>query len=80
MEFRADLAPFSLRVFLSLYSDGVAEGEEGFLVLIGIVQDQLDERDRGSVDLLQQALLVSLRDGGGECTCAAEIAAVVNLG
>ena len=79
VEFTADLAPLTERVTISLYSDGVAEeGGEGFLVLIGVDQDELDVRDRGSVDVLQQAVLVSLQDGG-ECTAIERHRQLVNL-
>lgn len=64
LEFTADLAPSTQRVSISLYSDGVVEEEEeGFVVLLGV--DGLDERDNGSVSVLQQALLITLKDGGG---------------
>ena len=72
VEFTADQAPLTERVTISLYSDGVAEeGGEGFLVLFGVDQDELDMRDRGSVELQQQAVLVSLQDGG-KCNYTSE--------
>ena len=64
MEFTADLVPFSETVTISLYSDGVAEGEEGFVVLIGVAKEELDDQDADFVNVVNQAFLVQLSDGG----------------
>ena len=63
MEFTADLAPFSETLTISLYSDGVAEGEEGFVVLLGVFQDDLDDGDKNAVEVEDQVVLVRLLDG-----------------
>ena len=69
MEFTADLAPFTETFTIFLYSDGIPEGEEGFLVLFGVVLEELEDDDKGFVNVLNQALLVRLLDGGESCLC-----------
>ena len=64
MEFTADLVDFSKAVSISLYSDGVPEGEEGFVVLLGVLQEELDAADMGFVVVLNQVVLVRIQDGG----------------
>lgn len=69
LQFTADLVPSTETISISLYSDGVPEEEEGFVVVFGVMQDELmDERDRGSVDVLQQVVLVTLLDGSKKFT------------
>ena len=62
--FTADRVPFSETVTISLYSDGVSEGEEGFVVVFGVSQDELDDQDSGFVNVAEGAFLVILSDGG----------------
>ena len=49
---------------ISLYSDGVPEEDEGFVVLFGVSEEELDSQDSGFVTVVGGAVLVSLSDGG----------------
>ena len=49
-----------------MYNDGVEEGEEGFVLLLGVSEDQLDSRDVGFVNVLSPVVLVRLVEGGME--------------
>ena len=46
-----------------MYSDGVQESEEGFVILVVVSQEDLDERDVGFVDVLDQVVLVRVLEG-----------------
>ena len=54
----------SYMIDITVYNDGVPEDEEGFVVLIGFNVEDLDVRDRGFVDLLDQYVLVRLLPAG----------------
>ena len=64
VEFTADMVPFSETAVVSLYNDGAPEGEEGFVVLLGVFDGDLDEEDRNFVQVVNQVLQVRLVDGG----------------
>ena len=47
-----------------MYNDGVSEDEEGFVVLLGVLEEELEEEDRGFVEVLSPAIVVRLGEGG----------------
>ena len=49
-----------------VYNDGVAEGEEGFVIVLGVLREELDSRDVGFVDVLTPVILVRIQQGGTE--------------
>ena len=49
-----------------VYNDGEAEGEEGFVILLNVLQEELDRRDVGFVEVLTPVILVRLQQGGTE--------------
>ena len=57
---------FIANITVYVYNDGVAEGEEGFVILLGVQQEELDARDVGFVDVLTPVVLVRLQQGGIE--------------
>ena len=59
-----ELVTIYANITVPIYNDGVAEGDEGFVVLLGVVEDDLDRRDIGFVDILTPTVLVRLREGG----------------
>ena len=59
----------SATITFQVYNDGVAEGEEGFAILLGVLQEGLDSRDVGFVDILTPVVLVRLQQGGTEPKC-----------
>ena len=60
----AELVDFNASITVSVYNDGVAEDEEGFVILFGVFQEELDSRDIGFVNVLTPAVLVRLQQGG----------------
>ena len=64
LNLNAELVDFNAAITVSVYNDGVAENEEGFVILFGVLQEQLDGRDVGFVDVLTPVLLVRLQQGG----------------
>ena len=59
-----NLTTFTATVSISVYNDGVPEEEEGFVVLIGVSEEDLDERDVGNVDVRSPVVLVRVLDSG----------------
>ena len=47
-----------------MYNDGVKETDEGFVMLLGVFEEELDDEDVGFVDILTPAILVRLEEGG----------------
>ena len=64
LNLNAELVDFNTTITVSVYNDGVAENEEGFVILLGVLQEELDNRDLGFVNVLSPVLLVRLRQGG----------------
>ena len=62
----ADLTPQTVSVSIPVYNDGTSEEEEGFALLIGVFEGDLDQRDVGSVEVLEPVVVVALLDSG-EC-------------
>ena len=60
----ANLNTLTATVTFPVYNDGIPESEEGFVVLIGVLDGDLDERDIGFVDVLNRVVLVTLLDSG----------------
>ena len=64
LNLNVELVDFNAVITVSVYSDGVAENEEGFVILLGVLQEELDNRDLGFVNVLSPVLLVRLQQGG----------------
>ena len=64
LNLNAELVDFNAAITVSVYNDGVAENEEGFVILLGVLQEELDGRDVGFVDVLTPVVLVRLQQGG----------------
>ena len=64
LNLNAELVDFNAAITVSVYNDGVAENEEGFVILLGVLPEELDNRDVGFVDVLTPVLLVRLQQGG----------------
>ena len=64
LELNAELVTFIANITVSVYNDGVEENEEGFVILLNVLQEQLDGRDIGFVDVLTPVVLVRLQQGG----------------
>ena len=64
LNLNAELVDFNAAITVSVYNDGVAENEEGFVILLGVLQEELDNRDLGFVNVLSPVLLVRLQQGG----------------
>ena len=62
----ADLTPQTVSVSIPVYNDGTSEEEEGFALLIGVFEGDLDQRDVGSVEVPEPVVVVALLDSG-EC-------------
>ena len=58
------LVPISANITIPVYNDGVSEDEEGFVVLFGVLEEELEEEDRGFVEVLSPAIVVRLVEGG----------------
>ena len=69
LELLADLTARTATVTIPVYNDGTPEDEEGFVVLIGVFENDLDERDVGFVNILDPVALVRLLDSG-KCIAA----------
>ena len=63
LELRTEQDSSGIATF-KVYNDGVAENEEGFVILLGVLQEELDSRDIGFVDVLTPIVLVRLQQGG----------------
>ena len=57
-------SPASAEVSISVYNDGIPEGEEGFVVVLYVAEGKLDERDVGFVNVEDSVLLVRMKEGG----------------
>ena len=55
---------FTANITVYVYNDGVAENEEGFVILLGVLLEELDARDVGFVDVLTPVILIRLQQGG----------------
>ena len=64
LNLNAEIVEYNTAITVSVYNDGVAEDEEGFVVLFGVLQEELDSRDVGFVNVLTPAVLVRLQQGG----------------
>ena len=64
LELNAELVTIIANITVPVYNDGVTEGEEGFVLLLGVSEDQLDSRDVGYVNVLNPVVLVRLMEGG----------------
>ena len=64
MELSLQLVPLSANITIPVYNDGVSEDEEGFVVLLGVLEEELEEEDRGFVEVLSPAIVVRLGEGG----------------
>ena len=64
MEFNLELVPISANITIPVYNDGVSEDEEGFVVLFGVLEEELEVEDRGFVEVLSPAIVVRLGEGG----------------
>ncbi len=51
-------------VSISVFNDGVREGDEGFVVILVAPEERLAEEDVGFVRFSTQVIVISLRDGG----------------
>ena len=58
------LVPISANITIPVYNDGVSEDEEGFVVLLGVLEEELEEEDRGFVEVLSPAVMIRLGEGG----------------
>ena len=70
LELNAELVTISANITIPVYNDGVPEEEEGFVVLLGVLEEDLDSNDVGFVDVLNPILLVRLNEGGMMTFCA----------
>ena len=52
-----------VNISIPVYSDGVQESEEGFVILMVVSREDLDERDVGFVNVLDQVVLVRVLEG-----------------
>ncbi len=50
-------------VSISVFNDGVREGDEGFVVVLVVPEEGLAEEDVGFVNISTQVIVISLRDG-----------------
>ena len=64
MELSLQLVPISANITIPVYNDGVSEDEEGFVVLLGVLEEELEEEDRGFVEVLSPVIVVRLGEGG----------------
>ena len=64
MELSLQLVTISANITIPVYNDGVSEDEEGFVVLLGVLEEELEEEDRGFVEVLSPAIVVRLGEGG----------------
>lgn len=48
--------------FLEPFVDGIAEGTEGFVLFLQIIESELDPRDVGNVSLSRSAYLIRIND------------------
>ncbi len=51
-------------VSISVFNDGVREGDEGFVVVLIVPEEGLAEEDVRFVNISTQVIVISLRDGG----------------
>ena len=58
------LVPISANITILVYNDGVSEDDKGFVVLLGVLEEELEEEDRGFVEVLSSAIVVRLGEGG----------------
>lgn len=56
--------PISAEASITVFNDGVSEGEEGFIVLFRVEGSELEREDAGYVDIVRAAFAVVLLDGG----------------
>ena len=66
LELNAELETIITTITVPVYNDGVEENEEGFVLLLGVSENQLDSRDVGYVNVLSPVVLVRLMEGGIE--------------
>ena len=59
-----ELVPISANITIPVYNDGVSEDEEGFVVLLRVLEEELEEEDKGFVEVFSPAIVVRLREGG----------------
>ena len=64
LNLNAELVDFNADITVSVYNDGVDEDEEGFVILFGVLQEELDGRDVGFVNVPAPAILVRIQQGG----------------
>ena len=64
LELNAELVTISANISIPVYSDGVPEQVEGFAVLLGVREGDLDDRDVGFVNVTSPILVVRLEEGG----------------
>ena len=64
MDLNLELITIIENITIPVYSDGVSEDEEGFVVLLGVLQEELVDEDKGFVDVLTPAIVVRLGEGG----------------
>ena len=57
-------APSSAELSISVYNDGVPEGEEGFAIVLYVAEGELDARDVGFVNVEDSVAIIRLREGG----------------
>ena len=75
LELVGNLSSLTATLSISVYNDGEREEEEGFVVLIGVSEEELDQRDVGYVEVLNPTVLVRVLDSGesvslvGACSC-----------
>ena len=56
--------PSSAELSISVYNDGVPEGEEGFAIVLYVAEGELDARDVGFVNVEDSVVIIRLREGG----------------
>ena len=65
LEFAAgEVDPLTTTITIPVYNDGTLEEEEGLVLLIGVFEEDLDQNDRGFVEVLDPVVLVRLLDSG----------------
>ena len=66
-----------LRQLYVTVDDGISENEECLVFTLSVNEDELDERDRGELDIVRSVLLLRIEDGTLSCFQAQLFASIL---